>query len=98
MATEQDLNQLRNAIAEAEALATAVGIKTDNQSILDSGGQIVLNIDPRAQSSATSADAYENSFALSHSFGLGTGRSHFYDNNDVTVPYYHYESHILILV
>jgi hypothetical protein len=93
MATEQDLNQLRNAIAEAEALATAVGIKTDNQSILDSGGQIVLNIDPRAQSSATSADAYENSFALSHSFGLGTGRSHFYDNNDVTVPYYHYESH-----
>ncbi len=91
MATEQDLNQLRNAIAEAEALATAVGIKTGSQDVLDSGGQIVLNIDPRAESSASSADAYQDSYASSNSFGLGAGTSYFYDNPD-TNPYYHYQA------
>lgn len=90
MATEQDL-QLRNAIAEAEALSTAVGIRPQNQAVLDSGGLIVLNIDPRAESSATSADAYENSYARSNSFGLGTGTSYFYDNPG-TQAEYHYQA------
>jgi hypothetical protein len=90
MAPEQDLNQLRNAIAEAEALSTAVGIRPQNQSTLTSGSGIVFNIDPRAESSATSADAYEISVASSKSFGLGTGRSYFYDNQS-TNDYYHYE-------
>jgi hypothetical protein len=90
MAPEQDLDQLRKALAEAEALSTAVGIKPSSQTILDSGGLIVLNIDPRAESSATSADAYENSYARSSSFGLGTGTSYFYDNPATNADYHYY--------
>jgi len=88
MALDLERKTLQQAIAEAEALATAVGLQPSNEGTLDSGGQITLKVNPNAEASATSADDDQGSIASANAFGLGLGTSSFYFDNPDSNPYY----------
>jgi hypothetical protein len=88
MALDLELDSLKQAVAEAEALSTAVGLQPTNAGSLNSGGAVDLDINPRAEASATSADPDQGAIATAQSYGLGLGTSGFYFDDPGANPYY----------